>query len=783
MKFKLALLIFLNSFWLLAQENASVTYSNTPLSDVISDIEEKFDIKLSFNSELIKNQFVTFQQEDILLFDLFVAIEEQSNIKFSQVSDRYYILKKQSKVNLSETQQLDEVVIKEYIISGIYEKDDGSINLSPKDLGILPGLTEPDVLQSIQLLPGVQSPTETASGLYIRGGTPDQNLILWDGIKMYHSGHFFGMLSAFNPYITKEIKLYKGGTKAQYGNRISGVIDIASDNDIPQTTEGGFGFNMTHADLHLKAPLSKSTAILFSARRSFTDAFKTETFKNLSKRVFQDTKISQGNKVFDDDEVTTTKDLFYFSDLTFKVITEPSDTDKITFSNLFTKNKLDYGFLIEEFNEASTDKLDIKNIGTSLLWDHYYSKSFSHNFNAYYSNFDLNYIGTNSIIDEFSDQLDKENRIDDFGISLDFNWKVNASNILGFGYQYSSNKVTYALGFQDSESPEEEYSETNTVTNNSQALYIDYKYVKKDNWFINLGLRSNYVSVLDKFFIEPRLQFEAKLLEHLKFKISAERLHQAVSQVVEFNTQEFGLENQIWVLSDGERIPVLKSTQFTTGFVFSKTGWHIGLEGYYKDIQGLTSFTIGFDNADDFFSQGKSKVLGLDLLIKKKINKYRTWLSYSLINNEFTFADINSGNSFPGNFDITHHLNWSHTYEWYRFNVSLGWNIRTGIPYTRALGISETNGGFVIDYDETNKERLPNYHRLDISTTYKFNISENGKWKGKLGFSLLNIYNKKNTLSRTYEKRQSVDQNNQELREINKSSLGITPNLVFRIEF
>ena len=158
-------------------------------------------------------------------------------------------------------------------------------------------------------------------------------------------------------------------------------------------------------------------------------------------------------------------------------------------------------------------------------------------------------------------------------------------------------------------------------------------------------------------------------------------------------------------------------------------------------------------------------------------------MSYSLINNEFTFADINSGNSFPGNFDITHHLNWSHTYEWYRFNVSLGWNIRTGIPYTRALGISETNDGFVIDYDETNKERLPNYHRLDISTTYKFNISENGKWKGKLGFSLLNIYNKKNTLSRTYEKRQSVDQNNQELREINKSSLGITPNLVFRIEF
>ena len=126
---------------------------------------------------------------------------------------------------------------------------------------------------------------------------------------------------------------------------------------------------------------------------------------------------------------------------------------------------------------------------------------------------------------------------------------------------------------------------------------------------------------------------------------------------------------------------------------------------------------------------------------------------------------------------------WSHTYEWRHFNISLGWSIRTGIPYTKASGIENTSNGNVIVFEDTNAARLPNYHRLDLSTTYSFNFSKQDSWKGKLGFSLLNIYNRENILSRTYEIRQSTQNSEDELREINKSSLGLTPNLVFRVEF
>ncbi|MFC4722854.1 TonB-dependent receptor domain-containing protein [Geojedonia litorea] len=784
MKLVLTIIVFLFSFHVVSQEKVSVNYNDISLSDVFIDLENRFNVKFSFNSDLVINQFVTFQSEDVTLEDILIAIETQINIKFRKESDRYYTVKRLPKTDLTSTQLLQEIVINEYITSGINKvSDDASISVSPKELGILPGLTEPDVLQSIQLLPGVQSPTETASGVYIRGGTPDQNLVLWDGIKMYHSGHFFGTISAFNPYITEDIRLYKNGTRAKYGNRISGVIDISSDNKLPQKLQGGLGFNMTHMDAFVKAPISESTAIIVSARRSINDIYNSETFKNLSKRVFQDTKISEGNKVFEDDQVTTTKDLFYFTDFTVKAIVKPNENNEITVSTLFTKNKLDYGFLIEEYDEASQDKLDISNHGTSLKWKHIYNPKLSHAVSGYFSSFDLGYVGSNSITDEFNDELAKENGIDDLGVSYDLNWAVKEKSSIGFGYQFSSSRVKYLLSFEDSESPEDNFSETNIDTNNNHAIYADYQYKVKDKWFFNLGLRSSYFSVLDRFFIEPRFQLETKLNSNFKFKASAERLHQAVSQVVEFNTKDFGLENQIWALSDGNLIPVLKSTQLTTGFVFNKDGWNIDIEGFYKNIKGLTSFTLGFNNEDDFFSKGKSTVLGLELLVKKRIENYRTWLSYALIDNDFKFSNINNGEAFPGNADITHQVTWSHTYEWQNFNVSLGWNWRTGIPYTMATGIMDTPDGSVIVFDDTNGARLPDYHRLDISTTYKFNISNNERWKGKLGLSILNLYNQKNILSRTYEKRQSTMDNGEVLREINKISLGITPNLVFRVEF
>ena len=784
MKFNLTILIFLLPLAMMSQKKSSLSFNNTPLIDVIFELEKKFDIKLSFNSELITNQVITFKNEEALLESVFNAIERQIEIEFVKVTNRYYSIKNQVPLDLSKIQNLDKIVISEYLTSGVEKKRDGSIVLSPSSLGILPGLTEPDVLQSLQLLPGIQSPTETASGLYVRGGTPDQNLILWDGIKMYHSGHFFGMISAFNPYITKDVKLYTSGTRAKYGGRISSVIDITSSNIIPKSIEAGIGFNMTHADAYMKVPLSDKVAIIASARRSFNDVLESITFKNISKRVFQNTRISDGRKSFDDDDITPLRDLFYFSDVTLKAIIEPSKKDKITISNLFTKNKLDFGFEIQEITLISRDKLDIKNQGTSISWHHNSSKAFSYNVDMYNSNFDLDYAG-----EDFIDQIQKQNNVEDFGISFNTDWSINTSNKLSLGYQLSSNKIRYLFEYieTDTNNLQEITAFEDSETNNTHSFYADYQYKLNNRIGVNIGFRSNYISALDKLFYEPRLYIQTRLNTNLNFKVSLEKIHQAISQIVEFDTPGFELENQIWALADGESIPILKSFQVTSGFAFIKNGWKFDLDGYYKKINGLTSLTKGFDNEEniDFF-EGKSNILGLDILIKKKVNNYRTWLSYSLINNEFTFDNINEGNPFPGNFDIKHHFSWSHSYLWNGFNFSLGWKVRTGTPYTNALGLTFIEDDFPeINYSKTNGLRLPNYSRIDFSTTYKFSFSKNKKWKGKLGFSLLNVTNKKNVLGRSFKIGSSFDgvDDNYSLQEVNKYALGITPNLVFRVEF
>ena len=779
MKLKLSTLVFLFFFSvMISQEKVSFTYKNTPLNKVLADIEKEFDVKFSFDSDLIVNLVLNYSEKEVILPEILKVIESQTGFEIQQVSDRYYNIRhKKELVDLSKTQGLDEVFITEYLTSGIKKNRDGSIVLTPKSLGILPGLTEPDVLQSLQLLSGIHSPNETATELYVRGGTPDQNLILWDDIKIYNSGHFFGTISAFNPYIIKDVKLFTSGTKAKYGNRISSVIDISSDSNIPEKIEGGFGFNMTHADLYIKAPVTKKLGLIISTRRSYTDLINTFTFQKLSDRVFQNTKISDGNAFLEDDPITITKDFFKFSDLTAKIIYEPTTNDEVVLSSLFTKNKLDYEFFNENFRDTSTDQLDVENKGLSIKWNHRYNSNFWQSIKGYKSYYNLEYEGHNQYEQGFHDNYMKKNDIDDYGLMLNNEWKLNEKNSLNFGYDFSSNSVSYTFDYTTNSIEFDDFGISGSGVNNIHAAYAEYQYEDEDRWFFNIGLRANKTSYLDEFYVEPRFHFETKLNSNVKLKLSGEHLHQTIIQIEELISNNFGLETELWVLV-AQDLPLLQSKQISVGMNFKKGGWNLDLDVYAKKVKGLNSFSRGF-NSVRFFSLGESNILGMDFLLKKKIDNYRTWLGYSIIRNEYTFEGINGEEPFFANFNITNQINWSHSYNWNKLSFSLGWNYRTGIPYTKGLGLMSDDE--TIEYGKINGERLPNYHRLDFSTTYKFNFSKDEKWKGKIGLSIFNIYDKKNILSRTYRVIYGEDENM--LREIEKRSLGITPNLVFRVEF
>ena len=174
---------------------------------------------------------------------------------------------------------LQSVFVSDFIAEGINKTVDGALFIHASTLGVLPGLTEPDVLQTIQTLPGIQSVNETISDINVRGGTNDQNLILWDGIRMYQSGHFFGLISAFNPYLTEKVTLVKNGSSANAGDGVSSTIDIRTDDQLSENFSATAGINMINADVLAKIPLSQKTSLHLSGRRSLADLLRTPTYE------------------------------------------------------------------------------------------------------------------------------------------------------------------------------------------------------------------------------------------------------------------------------------------------------------------------------------------------------------------------------------------------------------------------------------------------------------------------------------------------------------------------
>ncbi|SHG72425.1 Outer membrane receptor proteins, mostly Fe transport [Flagellimonas flava] len=833
-----------------AQETRTILeYDKVPLTKVLLDLEEIYKVRFSYKADLLEDKVVSLKTHEVNLQEILRVLENDTKVSIESIDDRYFIVSeakvifcgylrdesdnspivgasifdsnntrgavsddngffKLEKVPgnatitisflgyqtlemdgkdgnqedcpiylmIPEFEELQEVVVREYLAKGVSKSNDGAITTNPQQQEILSGLAEPDVLQSAQLLPGIESPSETATGLYIRGGSPDQNLILWDGIKMYSSDHFFGTLSAFNPYIVKEMKVYRSGAQPEYGDRISGVLDIKLEDELPTKLKGAIGFNLTHADAQLKVPISEKVGLIVSTRRALTDVFDSPTFNRFSDKVFQNTRVRR-NQEFFEPEFTNSTEEFYFFDLALKTLAQISDKDKLTLSTLLTRNKLDYSFSDVDFADNSSDLLDVENFGVNAKWEHKINNVSSLNFQSYFSSYQLGYNG----VDEntaFVETVTKDNAIEEFGASMRHQWNIGKNWSLSNGYQMFNNKVDFALRVND-------FTEGESASNNSHSLFQNAVF-KTSKGQVQLGLRSTYYSIIKSFLVEPRAYAEQKVASNFSLKASAERRVQSISQILELATFAFGLENQVWALANGDDIPLLTSTQFTGGFLWNLGGWNLDVDAYYKNTQGLTSFTRGFQTTTLDFSEGKSKTMGVDVFLKKKWKRYSTWLGYTISDTNFEFEQLNNGNDFPGNNDIAHSLTWSHFYQWKNLQFSLGWKYRTGIPFTEATGTVTDGESTVIEYGELNAGRLPDYHRLDASLSYEFKLAKAKDVRGRLGFSLLNLYGRQNILRKDFDLFQVTDsEGNQNiiLEENTRLSLGTTPNLVLRIIF
>ncbi|TYC12804.1 TonB-dependent receptor plug domain-containing protein [Bizionia gelidisalsuginis] len=757
----LTFLFFLFVFNVCNIFSQTITDDRHPLVSVLEIIQERYTIRFSYADITIANKTSVLPAKNLELNDVLNRLERDCHLEFSVLNSRFIVIQP-AKKNVTDIQKLDEVYLSDYLTSGISKTKAGGIAIRTKKFGILPGLIEPDILQTVQALPGVLSTDESVSNLNVRGGTHDQNLILWDGIKMYQSGHFFGLISSFTPNLTRKVEVSKNGTSAQFGDAVSSTIAMELDSQLNNEASGGLGLNLINFSGFGKVPITDKLEMQVSARRSITDVFETATYSNYFERVFQDTDITNS-------ENTIKNDAFYFYDVNSKLIYKPSKKDQISLSATTTFNALRY---IESPTGTSTNissGIEQRNQAVGITYRRDWNSKFSTEAQAYVTHYKLD---ARNFKIENNQQLQQQNEVLETNLKLNTEFYVNPNLIWLNGIQ------VFEIGVSNGEATNNPPFKSRlkkiaiSTSGYSEAIWSS----TSNKTFIKAGLRANKYSISNQIHIEPRLSFSQKFLKYFKLEVLGEYKSQITSQVIDRQNDFLGIEKRRWVLANNTTIPTLKSKQASLGLQYKANKLLVSAEFYAKNVNGITTRSQGMQNQYQFVNAiGSYRVNGIDFLINKQFTNFSMWLSYSLSANDYTFETLNDGATFPNTTDITNALTFANTYTINNLKLALGFNWHTGNITTAPVVGNEVFDGN-INYESPNSRHLKDYFRTDFSATFNFKFTETTK--ADIGVSIWNLFNTKNNLNTYY----SIEPDDSILK-IEKRSLGITPNVSFKLTF
>lgn len=658
---------------------------------------------------------------------------------------------------------LQTVFVADFITEGIDKKVDGSLGITAPALGMLPGLTEPDVLQTIQTLPGIQSVNETISDINVRGGTNDQNLILWDGIRIYHSGHFFGLISAFNPYLTDKVTIVRNGTSAALGDGVSSTIDIRSDDQVAEKISGGAGINMINADALAKIPLTGRMSVQVSARRSVADAFRTPTYDQYFSRAFRGSEVLSSP-----DSVAQENQKFYFYDTSLKWLYDITDRDKLRFSFLTVYNDIEYqeSALVNNGRIAKTSGLEQRNLGSGISYSRLWNERIRSSGQLYLSLYDLAAVNFNVANDQ---RLVQENSVLDMALKADTRFNLAEGMEILAGYQFFETGIT---NLEDINNPLFRRSIKKVVRSHAVFSEGDFTFAGTN---IRLGVRGNYYPGFERIVVEPRLVLNQKFLGNFYFEVLGEMKNQSTAQVIDLQSDFLGVEKRRWVLSNEQDIPLIRSRQLSAGIYYKREYFLISIEGYYKMVNGIITSSQGFQNQFAHVrSGGNYETVGLDFLTSRTFGDFSTWLTYSNAENMLDFTSL-TPSVFPGNLDIRHRVTLGFSCRKNNMEFSSGLNWHSGKPYTAPVKMSEVVNN-AVNYDIPNSSRLEDYLRVDLSAKYNFRISHG--IKGQAAASVWNVLDKNNVLHQYY----TLDDGSG-LNTVRQYSLGFTPNVLLRLVF
>ena len=694
--------------------------------------------------------------------------------------------------------KLDEVVINTDSRQQIIKMNENvsQISLSPKRLASIPNLGEKDIFRALQLLPGVSGTNESSAGLYVRGGTPDQNLVLLDGFTVYHVDHFYGFFSAFNSDAIKDIQLFKGGFPAEYGGRISSVMDLTGKRGNINKVSFSGGLSLVSANATLEIPIGEKANLLLAGRRSYTDIIRSGLYNNIFD-LYNDNNQSNGTRFpnFNNFQQNQTQPSFYFYDLNTKFSYNPSDKDIISISMYNGEDNLDssrknnntFGSNTDEERSITTDIKDLLNWGnwgSSIRWARQWNDKLYTNIVGAYSNYFSNRNRVNDVTiqlpdttNNFKTGLVEDNNLKDYTLRLHSEYKINSKHSLEFGGQITKNDVDYNYTFNDTITVIDQKDEgvLNTV-------YLQDKWSPSEKLNIVGGIRATHFDVTDEFYYEPRFSLSYQLNDKLKLKGAWGRYYQFVNRIVREDVTQGSRD--FWLLADEENSPISFSEHLIIGSSYEIDDWLFDIEYFEKEMTGLTEFSLRFQSAlgadpnDQLFFEGTGISRGVDFLIQKMVGKYTGWMGYTLSEVVHTFPGLSDKPFYSLN-DQRHEFKLVNVLKAGRWDLGATWVYGSGKPYTAPNGIytitllDGTKTEYVSVGDKNGPRHAP-YHRLDLSFTYKFDI---GSGKGSMGLSLFNFYNRSNTWYKEFEVV------NGQVIETNINYIGFTPSLFFNVSF
>ena len=673
-------------------------------------------------------------------------------------------------INLSaETASLSEVVVRAKRKNAHIDE----VSMSTQEMGIetikaMPALLgETDVLKSLQMLPGVQSSGDASANLNVRGGSYDQNFILLDDAPIYNPSHALGFFSVFNPDAIKNVEIYKGGMPAQYGDRLSSVVDIRMKDGNMEEFHGAASIGTIASRLSLEGPIKKNKAsFIISGRYSYAGKV-ADNFVSLAESVgFMKKELSnyrEGNDVS-------------FYDLNLKMNYKINDNNRLFFS-AYTGRDQFYFRLIDE-----KSSMDWGNATSTLRWNHIFNERLFSNTTLVYSNFDYSYYIKDDIRNfEWSSDL-KE-----IDVKTDFDYYLNPQNHMKFGFSMnyhdiqpgkiaprSENSITKAYSMDKNTSLEPavyfshhiDFSDKFSLqygirysgfANIGEGIVYDYA---SDNREQIVGSKSYKAGDVQSFFhgLEPRLNMRYKINEEQSIKASYARTRQYLHLL---SSSSLGLPTDVWYPVNKHIKPQI-ADQVALGYFhnFSDNKWVSSVETYYKQMSNQIDFK---DNASLFLNSkveqeilsGDGWAYGAEFMLKKEKGRLKGWLAYTWSKTEKKIEGINGGKAFPTRYDKRHDLSAFLNYKLNdRMTLSSNFVYSTGGAITAAKGSYEYQGTLVNHYSKRNAYRLPNYHRLDLSLVLKGKKKK--KFQTEWVFAIYNVYNRHNAYS-IYTKQDEQD--------------------------